>query len=249
MSAKLVVDATDVRRTLHTAPDAVSRNAQRPPRGAFERHMLEAIALNEARAPLYASLSGGASHPISRRLIMAERTLLPVARWFDWSARRWERAGIPMLEEIFVPMATAPAFAERGSAIRGANSGARAAALRRTVRRRFREAGFGGAAPALREAIDALSEEPGLDCLVRHLLESAHRLTVLAPGQIRRAEERGMASPHWLLSLLLRLHLWGLGLAEELDARARPLQARGIPILASDLPPIPPGWEIVTTGK
>lgn len=201
--------------------------------------MLDAIALNEARAPLYASLSGGASHRISRRLILAERALLPVARWFDWSARRWERAGIPMLEEIFVPMASAPAFVERGIEVRDSNDEARAAVLRRRIRRRFREAGFDGAAPALREAIDALRGEPGTDCLVRHLLESAHRLTVLAPIHIRRAEERGMASPHWLLALLLRLHLWGLGPAEELDARARPLQARGIRILAQDLPPIP----------
>ena len=201
--------------------------------------MLDAIALNEARAPLYASLSGGASHSISRRLILAERMLLPVARWFDWSARRWERAGIPMLEEIFVPMATAPAFAERGRELRGSNDGARAAVLRRTVGCRFRDAGFGSAAVALRDAIDALRGEPGADCLVRHLLESAHRLTLLAPIHIQRARERGIASPHWLLALLLRLHLRGLGLAEELDARARPLQARGIAILAQDLPPIP----------
>jgi len=39
--------------------------------------------------------------------------------------------------------------------------------------------------------------------------------------------------------LVFRLHLWGLGAARVLDERARPLQARGVPILANDLPPIP----------
>ena len=201
--------------------------------------MLDAIALNEARAPLYSSLSNGASLAISRRLILTERALLPVARWFDRRARRWERAGIPILEEIFVPMETAPVFAGRGKELRGPGNAPLDGSVRQRVLRRYRDAGFEGAALALREAIDVLNTEPGVDCLVRHLLESAHRLALLAPGHIRAAREGGLASPRWLLSLLLRLHLWGLGRARQLDAAARPLQARGIPILAQDLPPIP----------
>ena len=201
--------------------------------------MLDAIALNEARAPLYAVLSGGASVAISRQLILTERALLPVARWFDRRASVWERAGIPILEDVFVPMETAPAFAERGRTLRGTNDAPLDGAVRSRVLRRYRDAGFEGAALALCEAIDAFSAEPGADCLVRHLLESARRLTVVAPGHIRAARERQMASPRWLLFLLLRLHLWGLAAARKLDLRARPLQERGIPILAQDLPPIP----------
>lgn len=208
--------------------------------GAFERHMLDAIALNEARAPLYSSLSNGASLAISRRLILTERALLPVARWFDRRAQRWERAGIPILEEIFVPMESAPAFAERGKELRGAGNAPLDGSVRQRVLRRYRNAGFEGAALALREAIEVLSAEPGVDCLTRHLLESARRLALLAPEHTRAARERGLASPRWMLSLLLRLHLWGLGRARDLDARARPLQVRGIPILAQDLPAIPP---------
>ena len=201
--------------------------------------MLDAIALNEARAPLYSSLTNGASLAISRRLILTERALLPVARWFDRRARRWERAGIPILEEIFVPMASAPAFTERGKELRGAGNAPRDRSVRQRVLGSYRDAGFEGAALALREAIDVLNAEPGVDCLTRHLLESARRVALLAPGHIRAASERGLASPRWMLSLLLRLHLWGLGRARELDVAARPLQARGIPILAQDLPPIP----------
>jgi hypothetical protein len=201
--------------------------------------MLDAIALNEARAPLYSSLTNGASLAISRRLILTERALLPVARWFDRRARRWERAGIPILEEIFVPMASAPAFTGRGKELRGVGNAPLDRSVRQRVLRRFRDAGFEGAALALREAIDVLNAEPGVDCLTRHLLESARRVALLAPGHIRAARDRGLASPRWMLSLLLRLHLWGLGRARELDAAARPLQARGIPILAQDLPPIP----------
>ncbi len=201
--------------------------------------MLEAIALNEARAPLYSSLSDGASLAISRRLMVTERALLPVARWFDRRARRWERAGIPVLEEVFMPMETAPSFVARGREIRDPGNPPLDRSVRQRVLGRYREGGFEGAALALREAVDALMAEPGMDCLVRHLLESACRLALLAPGQLRAARERELPSPRRLLALLLRLHLWGLGRARDLDEAARPLQARGIPILAQDLPPIP----------
>lgn len=206
--------------------------------GPFEQHLLDAIALNAERAPRYAALSGGASRAISRRLILAERALLPAARWFDRRAAPWRRAGIPMLEEIFVAMEGAPAFAPSGRPIIASTSGPPADAVRRRVLAGYRQGGFDGAAGALEIEIASLAAEPGADCMARHLLESAHRLTMLAPGYLRMADERGLASPRWLLALLLRLHLWGLGAASDLDARARPLQARGIPILAQDLPPI-----------
>ena len=211
--------------------------------------MRDAIALNEARAPLYGALSGGRSLAISRRLVRSERALLPVARWFDWRARRWERAGIPILEEIFVPMATAPAFTERGTEVRSTGDSANVSTVRHAALRRFRDAGFEGAGTVLGKAIDALGAQPGADCLVRHLLESAHRLTILAPMHVCRAREKGLPSPARLLALLLRLHLWGLASARDLDDRARPLQARGIPILANDLPPIPRDGEIVAIAR
>src|SRR5215207_3680309 len=78
--------------------------------GPFEHHLREAIALNRERAPRYAALSDGASRPISRGLIAAEYLLLPVARWFDRRAASYHRAGIPLLEDLFVPMALTPAF-------------------------------------------------------------------------------------------------------------------------------------------
>lgn len=217
--------------------------------GPFEQHMRDAIALNEARAPLYAELSAGASLPISRRLILAERALLPVARWFDWRAARWERAGIPLLGSVFVAMSTSPSFAARGAATPLPGAAPHPSTVRRRVGARFRAAGFEGAAVAIASELDAMRANPGAECLVRHLLESAHRLTLVAPEHIRIARAKGLSSPAPLLALLLRLHLRGLGAASDLDARARPLQARGIPILANDLPPIPALRDIVTTGK
>ena len=212
--------------------------------GPFEHHLREAIALNRERAPRYAALSAGASRPISRGLIAAEYLLLPVARWFDGRAAPYHRAGIPLLEDLFVPMERAPAFGsihlESDDGPRA--SGVRPVAMRRRVSRAYREAEFAGAASALAEELSALSAAPHTDCLVRHLLESALRLATLAPHHVARCAEQGLPSPAPLLARLLRMHLWGFTSAAVLDRRARPLQLRGIPILAQDLPPIP-AWS------
>jgi hypothetical protein len=209
--------------------------------GPFEHHLREAIALNRARAPRYAALSAGASRPISRGLIAAEYLLLPVARWFDHQAAPYHRAGIPLLEDLFVPMDRAPAFGSihlvSGDGPRG--SAVSPAATRRRVSRAYREGAFAGAASALAHELSALAGAPHTDCLVRHLLESALRLATLAPHHIARCAEHGLPSPAPLLARLLGMHLWGLTSAAALDRRARPLQLRGIPILAQDLPPIP----------
>ena len=209
--------------------------------GPFEHHLREAIALNRERAPRYAALSAGASRPISRGLIAAEYLLLPAARWFDRQAAPYHRAGIPLLEDLFVPMAHAPAFGSVRLMGDDGPSGPvpRPAATRRRVGRAYREGGFTGAASALGSDLSALAVAPQANCLVRHLLESALRLATLAPNHVARCDERGLPSPTPLLARLLWMHLWGLTPAAALDRRARPLQMRGIAILVQDLPPIP----------
>lgn len=209
--------------------------------GPFENHLRDALALNRERMSHYAELSAGGSRPISRTLIAAELILLPVARWFDRQAAPYHEAGIPMLETLFAPMSTAPPLgAGPFSASRVPQlSRLRPADIGRRVRSAYRSGSFSAAATALECELAALNHDPCVDCLVRHLLESAHRLVCLAPAHVALASERGLASPRRLLTRLLWLHLWGLTPAAMLDKRARPLQAQGIPILAQDLPPIP----------
>lgn len=210
--------------------------------GPFERHLREAIALNRERAPRYAALSRGQSRAISNALIGAEIGLLPVARWFDAAARPYHAAGIPLLEDLFVPMASTPPFQDSRlmSAAAQVVSLKRPRAIRQRVRRAFRDGSFAAAAAVLEEELALLAVDPETNCMIRHLLESAHRLTLVAPEQVEQARARGLRSPAPLLRRLLALHLWGLRAANALDRRALPLQRRGIAILAQDLPRVPP---------
>lgn len=208
--------------------------------GPFERHVREAIELNRLRAPLYADASAGVSLRISQRLIRRERLLLPVARWFDRRARRYHDAGIPLMEELFVPMAGAPAFVARAPTVSASLAPPDPRRLRRALRSAVRAGGLVAAARGIEAELQTLAADPGCWCMLRHLLESAHRVASLAGPHTDRALRSGLPSPLWIHRLLFHLHLAALGSATDLDSLALPLQREGIPILCRDLPPIGP---------
>jgi hypothetical protein len=208
--------------------------------GAFERHIREAIELNRRRAPLYAEASEGVSLPLSRALIWRERLLLPFARWIDRRAERYRRAGIPLMDELFVSMDDAAPFLPLVAVEppRGAPPDPRIIAGR--LREAFRRGGFSSAADLLDRELDRLAADTAYWCMSRHMLESARRICSVGPEHVERSLSVGLPSPEPIHRLLFRLHLVGLSSAHRLDARAYPLQRRGIPILCRDLPPIPP---------
>ncbi|CAN5700786.1 hypothetical protein BH23GEM6_BH23GEM6_18770 [soil metagenome] len=212
--------------------------ARRP--GPFELHLVEAIELNRSRAPRYADLTNGASWPISRALMLSERLLLPVARWFDRRAEPYHAAGVPLLEDAFVSMAETPEFLDYRAPIppqprlrpdsrriARASSGA------------WRADGLPGLCALLEGELKVLSGEPSYHCMLRHLLESTLRLAMLAPLHARQSIDTGMRSSVGISRQMVRLHLWGLRSAIRMDRRAMPLQQRGIAIIAQDVPPIP----------
>lgn len=208
----------------------------------FATHMREAIALNRERLPLYARLTGGASVPISRRLIRAEQMALPIAVWFDSRAQPFEVRGIPLLSDAFVSMDHTPTFQAPAAPeppppwLFGSRD---ALQLARAASRGYKRDGWAGALLVLERGLDALGESPCYGCMVRHLLESAVRIALLAPRHAADAERLGLRSPVALSWRLVWLHLAGLGQAAALDRQAVPLQARGIPIVCQDVPPIP----------
>lgn len=206
----------------------------------FERHIREAIELNRRRAPLYAAASQGASRPISRGLVRAERVLLPFARWLDRRALRYDRAGTPILDDLFVSMSTVPEFSARVPAYPPPRLSPDLRALRRSLRGRVSGIPDAEVTAALQREIDRLAAEPHYWCMLRHLLESLRRIAAFAPHHEAEARAAGLPSPLWIHRLLFRGHIAVLGAALRLDRRALPLQQRGIPILCRDLPPIPP---------
>jgi len=219
-----------------------SATVEAPSSRCMEIHLREAAHLNRERMPLYSALSGGRSRGISRRLIWTERLAIPVAWYVDWRARNFLRAGIRLTCDDFVPMAHTPAFRERIadppplSAFTPSNP----RRIRRAIDGAHRSGGFPAAAIAIEREIGQLQTTPAFNCMMRHLLESALRISNQASVYDAQARERGLRSPGGVSRLMLNLHLSTLGEAAKLDRRAAPLQAEGIPIICQDVPPIPP---------
>lgn len=220
------------------------------PHGCMATHLREAIALNRERMPRYAARTEGASERISRRLVATERQALLAAAYFDRRAEPYLRRGIGVVCEAFVPMALTPAYADSVDPRPGDGPEAAAVSLapagevRGRVNRALRAEGFAGAARALEAEVARLAPAPRRHCMTRHLLESALRIAHVAPRHAEAAARARLPSPEDDARRLLDLHLYALDDAAELDALAAPMQARGVPILCRDVPPIAPFPEL-----
>jgi hypothetical protein len=217
------------------------RDPDCPPPGCFESHLLDAIELNQERAPLYASASAGRSQRISSRLITSERALLPPSRWLDRRAASWQAAGVGLLCDELVSLDDAPAFVARVTPPATAYVRPDGLAIAAGLTGALLSAGYDGLHAAIETELAALAPTPAYHCMLRHVLESTLRAVNLAPVHEAESAQLGLASPRAISRDLIVAQIGLIAVATTLDDDAAALQADGIPILCRDVPPIPPG--------
>jgi hypothetical protein len=211
--------------------------------GPFEEHLRDAIELNRKRAPLYSRLSRGRSETVSKWLIRSELLALPLCGIPDRWGRRFIQAGVPIVQEEFMPMRGAPAFQERFpfspspfSAFIPKNGNAIAA----SILKGYRTGGFSGAGGVASRELVALGSDHTFHPMLRHLLESVVRISNLAPlHEKRRLELSIKGSTLGLSKWMFFSHFSAFQFATWIDAKAAPLHAEGLPIVYQDVPPIP----------
>ncbi|HEX4923246.1 MAG TPA: hypothetical protein VFV50_04140, partial [Bdellovibrionales bacterium] len=211
--------------------------------GCFSEHLEEAIASNEARRAVYAGLTEGATEALSDELIASERLSKIAGHLFDLRARRYERAGVPILCEGFISMSKTPPV--QTAKLEGADPiemfvRADADRLKREFRNALDRGGFAAVLTLAKTEIGRL-KSPTYNCMLRHGLESIARFAWLAPKHERMALERGLRSSAGISRHLILSHILGMDKFVELDTRAAPFQARGVAIICRDVPPIPFG--------
>lgn len=207
--------------------------------GCFEQHIREAMDLNRARRPLYSQITQGRSEKVSRTVIFEEALALPLARWLDWRARKFNKAGVKVLCDDFVSMELVPKFqpnipAPPLSTYKPVDVDAWVKEIRAADHAR----GFEGMAEVLEAKVSELSATPNYHCMLRHLLESLLRVSKMAPRYREAALKLGMDSPDAIERDFIRIHLLSLGQAASVDEMAAPLQAEGAAIVCQDVPPI-----------
>ena len=211
--------------------------------GPFVHHLKEAIVINWKRLPRYASISGGKTVPHSMKLIFSEKISLPFAFTIDRLARPYQKAGIPIGDLEFISMEKIPEFSEHfpfspeplSAFVRVDGKG-----MAKKMKWALATHGFAG-------ELRKIEPPRAYHCMLRHVLESVLRMANLAPLHEKRAKELGFESPLISCAKLSRMMLWGhiisLAPSAEMDAKAAPLQAQGIPIIWQDVPHIPPASE------
>lgn len=213
-----------------------------PLTGCLTLHIREAMALNKERRPKYAALSGDASWYVSNQLIFGEWLSSFLVRKMEREALKYQRAGVPILCDEISPMANAPAFQEEIKP--PLNPPARlpridTRKMKQEIKTEFEQSGFLGVASKVKSEIKNLSSYPEYHCMLRHTLESILITAQLAPRHDKLAQETGLPSPLYISWRFIRSQLNILGNVHRLDRDAFPIQARGIPILCQDVPPIP----------
>lgn len=210
----------------------------------FREHVREAAELNQARLPLYSDASQGASRKISKALIQMERQMLffsSVFTNYDRWAEPYESRGIGVTCESYISMSETPSFLAQDpeGEIPAAAQFAAGAVVDRGELWAAYDLGLDHLIPVATRKIQELKKQPRLNCLTTHFLESIVRIAHLAPKHERAAWVAGLESPTWIHQKMIWGHLFFMRTAMSIDASARPLQAKGIPIVCRDLPAIP----------
>lgn len=214
----------------------------KPHWGALERHIREALYINTQRLPLYSQASGGKTASLSRKLMRYQKMSIFSAHWMDRYARKFQRHGVPIMQEDYVSMEATPAFRERFEGSPPRLEQLRRPdvhALVRDLKRAKASDDFSQARAVLRKALEEVHAPQGFLCAYRHLLESLLRISTLAEQHERLAREKGAPSPRKFSWFLYWGHLPLLKSTLAFDVQAAPIQAEGVPFLANDFPPVP----------
>lgn len=208
----------------------------------FEAHLLEAIEINTSRADTYAALSQDRSRKLSNALILSERLLLLTARVFDMRGLPFNKEGIGIVENDFVPMdlehsaadPVYPANPYNDDTIEFINQ------IIDSFKQLEKDASFIQIAELSVNVLHSIENYEEIHNLhipmLKHTVESIGFAAINAVAYSCESEK----STDKLAKDLINLQIFGLGpLVIFFDEEANKFHQEGIGILVHDLPKIP----------
>ncbi len=210
--------------------------------GGFYTHIRDAIQLNKKRTQFYSTLTNGKSKIISKGLITLEYATIPISKYYDFIARKYNQAGIPLLELDFIDMKYAPEFSEEKRFPERMYSSIRRpeiSLITKELKRALKADDYEQIIQISSQEISALEENRSYNCLTRHFLESVRRSAALLPYYIKASKQKGLSSPQRIVKQVIKLQLNSLILVHQLDIKAAPIQQQGVAIICQDIPHIP----------
>lgn len=206
----------------------------------FQRHLQDAIAVNQSRLAPYMMLSHGQSLLVSKALIASERAGMLFARYFDRRARSYQKAGIGLFCEDFVSMDAIQPMVQQRLAGFDPSQVPHPQVMRSQQQLRFLldQRLYADMLAFIRHELDEFRTWPQAHCLYRHTLESIGRAVSLIPHYRELAALKGLNSPESLSQRFIRLQIETLLVSHVIDRLALGVQSQGVPILCYDVPAI-----------
>ena len=212
--------------------------------GCFEDHLNEARALNKKRAQIYAKITNGESEKVSAFLISAEYLAHFSASTMDKESDQFARYGVNITCEGFVSMSTVTKFNSFVLPLPQLSQyrSPELSEFKSRAKKMIQAKAWIDLTAAIEKEVKALDNTPEFNCMTRHLLESAGKISSQAPDQLKRLSIKKAPDASRLIQKLVSNHLVLLGAGKLLDHWAAPIQARGTPIICQDVPKIEVKW-------
>tara|TARA_R110000868_G_scaffold117600_17_gene312673 strand:- start:22233 stop:22919 length:687 start_codon:yes stop_codon:yes gene_type:complete len=214
------------------------------PVGAHEKctviHLKEAMNLNRERRELYRVDGNRDAANVMNKLILLEKVMLPFTYSLDRSVRQLQATGMGMWCDDLVSMQTVPAYQASAEAPAHEYRAPNAKTLK-SLKRKMKKFEINQSEELYLQISQLISidlADHHYNCLTRHFLESAakslaatrERLDIV-PGELKSDLERATKKLIKQLAMSLRF-------AQSIDQSAAPIQARGVPVLCQEMPPI-----------
>jgi hypothetical protein len=209
----------------------------------MSEHLIEAIAINRKRKPMYAKLTKGKSLKISRSLIASEALSLLSSVPLDIISKYWRNRNIPVMKHEFISMSLTPDFKESFEDPQGISPvfpKINTKLMQSNINQVFKQKDYDQLSDCIEAHLNDLNQFSKHFCMVRHILESILRSSNLAKVHIQKANEMHVRSPELFCRYLIYSQIIVIHSSSLLDKWAYPLQKDGIPILYQDVPVIPP---------
>ncbi len=210
-------------------------------KNCFTQHLKEAVQLNQARGKIYSLWTNGESKKISNKLIRLELLTTIPSRFFDLLAKKYQKQGLTILCDEFVPMANAPVIQThldpptiKFSDVTPPNWKKVKSEVKALVKKN-----------SIEEAILVLEVELSkfnnlpYYCMYKHLLESLIRSLSLMP-KYAMWDKQHNSNALKLSKTVFKFQLMGMGLGVGLDKDASSVQEMGVKIICQDVPKIAP---------
>ncbi|MBF0548487.1 MAG: hypothetical protein HQM08_28890 [Candidatus Riflebacteria bacterium] len=223
--------------------------------GKLTQHMKDSMRINAERKPYYAKKSNNATIQLSDRMISIGKTGLMIGSKIDRWGEKFNRQGIPIIQNDVVSMSTIPAMdtlpirkgvltPEQQKDVKAQIFDFQTSMFTMILSKDFQNISL--LASQFLKKIKAFEEVNSCNLtMVRHLVESVGYIALHSIDY----DKQSKGATRRLSQSFLLVHLVSLRYAPDIDFQAQPFHKLGIGIVLNEIPQIPFEKEMINTGN